>query len=60
MTTKQRVRAGLKRRGLLQHIDGIECAGGEVVVWVCGMGHPVNSVARAVELAKQARASDEA
>ena len=55
MTTARRVRNALDRRGLLVWVDGVETQNGEVLVWFCGLGHVVSSVAAAVRLAEDAR-----
>jgi len=55
-TTAKRVADGLSRRGLRVYFDGIEnnpATSGEVVLWYCGGGKPVYSVAEAVSVAKK-------
>jgi len=57
VTTKSKVEAALKNKALRQYVGAIDSNGratpGEVVLWIGGMGHPVQSVRQATELVQR-------
>ena len=64
MTTKSKVETALRNKNLRQYVGAIESNGratcGEVVLWIDGMGHPVQSVRQATALVQRIADAQEA